>query len=433
MTGRAGTCGVLAVWTLTRAALLLCVLKAVTVPGPDVTVDVSVIYHGWYEVLRTGAFPSGDVTWQYPPAAALPVLAPALLPFLAYPTAFYVLVLVCDALVLGLLLRAGSRPGARRTGAWVWVAGVPLLGPTVYARYDLMVTALAVAGLLAGVRRPRVLGAVAAFGALLKVWPVLVLVGTAPGRATRRAWSAAAVVAGVLAAGFWLVMPGAFAFLGYQRDRGTEIESLGGVALHLARWSGWPGWIELHYGSMEFLGPRVELVSGLALGLSAAAFGWLLVWRLRARTFAAHTAADAALTAVLLFTTTSRVISPQYLVWLVGLAAVCLVFRGSRSGLPACLVLVACPVTFLEFPLGFGHVVASDGTGVALLLVRNGLLVAATVVAAAGLWRGTRPVAAPDVSPASTGTEAATAAYSGPGTAGAEAVAPVPQPSRSVR
>ncbi|WP_327175296.1 glycosyltransferase 87 family protein [Streptomyces sp. NBC_01335] len=433
MTGRAGTCGVLAVWTLTRAALLLCVLKAVTVPGPDVTVDVSVIYHGWYEVLRTGAFPSGDVTWQYPPAAALPVLAPALLPFLAYPTAFYVLVLVCDALVLGLLLRAGSRPGARRTGAWVWVAGVPLLGPTVYARYDLMVTALAVAGLLAGVRRPGVLGAVAAFGALLKVWPVLVLVGTAPGRATRRAWSAAVVVAGVLAAGFWLVMPGAFAFLGYQRDRGTEIESLGGVALHLARWSGWPGWIELHYGSMEFLGPRVELVSGLALGLSAAAFGWLLVWRLRARTFAAHTAADAAFTAVLLFTTTSRVISPQYLVWLVGLAAVCLVFRGSRSGLPACLVLVACPVTFLEFPLGFGHVVASDGTGVALLLVRNGLLVAATVVAAAGLWRGTRPVAAPDVSPASTGTEAATAAYSGPGTAGAEAVAPVAQPSRSVR
>ncbi|MGW2843178.1 glycosyltransferase 87 family protein [Streptomyces sp. NPDC001493] len=434
MTGRAGTCGVLAVWTLTRAALLLCVLKVVTVPGPDVTVDVSVIYHGWYEVLRTGVFPAGDVTWQYPPAAALPVLAPALLPFLEYATAFSVLVLVCDALVLGLLLRAGSRPGARRAGAWVWVAGVPLLGPTVYARYDLMVTAVAVAGLLAGVRRPRVLGALAAFGALLKVWPALVLVGTAPGRATRRAWSAAVVVAGVLAAGFWAAVPGAFAFLAYQRDRGTEIESLGGVVLHLARWSGWPGWIELHYGSMEFLGPRVELVSALALGLSAAAFGWLLVWRLRARTFAAHTAADAAFTAVLLFTTTSRVISPQYLVWLVGLAAVCLVLRGSRSGLPACLVLSACPVTFLEFPLGFGHVVASDGTGVALLLVRNGLLVAATVVASVRLWRGTGPVAAPDKAPDKAPDEAPDRAPGRtPDRAGTEAGEPVPQPSRSVR
>ncbi|MFD6534717.1 glycosyltransferase 87 family protein [Streptomyces sp. NPDC060184] len=430
MTGRAGTRGVLAVWTPTRAVLLLCVLKVVTVPGPDVTVDVSVIYHGWYEVLRTGAFPAGDVTWQYPPAAALPVLAPALLPFLAYPTAFAVLVLVCDALVLGLLLRAGARPGARRTGAWLWVAGVPLLGPTVYARYDLMVTAVAVAGLLAGVRRPRVLGALAAFGALLKVWPVLVLVGTAPGRATRRAWSAAVVVAGAMAAAFWLAMPGAFAFLTYQRDRGTEIESLGGVVLQLARWSGWPGWIELRYGSMEFLGPRVELVSALALGLGGAAFGWLLVWRLRARTFAAHTAADAAFTAVLVFTTTSRVISPQYLVWLVGLAAVCLVLPGSRSGLPACLVLAACPVTFLEFPLGFGHVVAGDGTGVALLLVRNGLLVAATVIAAARLWRGTRPVAAPDGAPDEAPETALDEASAG---TGGEAGAPVPQPSRSVR
>ncbi|WEH42234.1 glycosyltransferase family 87 protein [Streptomyces sp. AM 2-1-1] len=391
MTGRAGTRGLLVVWTLTRAALLLCVLKVVTVPGPDVTVDVSVIYRGWYGALRTGSFPVGDVTWQYPPAAALPVLSPALLPFLEYATAFFLLVAVCDAVVLRLLVRAGTRPGGRLAGAWVWVAGVPLLGPTVCARYDLMVTAVAVAALLAGVRRPRVLGALAAFGALLKVWPVLVLLGTAPGRATRRAWSAAAVTAGTLAAGFWLLMPGAFAFLTHQRDRGTEIESLGGLALHLARRSGWPGWIELTYGSMEFLGPRVALVSSLALWLSVAAFGWLLVWRLRARTFAAHTAADAAFTAVLLFTTTSRVISPQYLVWLVGLAAVCLVFPGSRMGRPACLVVLACPVTFGEFPLGFAHVVASDDTGVALLLVRNGLLVAATGIAAVRLWRATAP------------------------------------------
>ncbi|MCX5396542.1 glycosyltransferase family 87 protein [Streptomyces sp. NBC_00102] len=393
MTGRAEAAGVLAVWGATRAVLLLWVLKVVAAPGLDVTVDVSVIYRGWYEVLRTGVFPAGDVAWQYPPAAALPVLSPGLLPFLEYTTAFFVLVLVTDALVLALLLRAGSRPGARRAGAWVWVAGVPLLGPTVYARYDLMVTAVAVAALLAGVRRPRVLGALAAFGALLKVWPVLVLLGTAPGRVTRRAWSAAAVTAGVLAAGFWLAMPGAFAFLAYQRDRGTEIESLGGLALHLARQAGWPGRIELRYGSMEFLGPGLGPVSSLALWLGVAGFGWLVVWRLRARTFTAHTAADAAFTAVLLFTTVSRVISPQYLVWLVGLGAVCLVLPGSRMGRPVRLVLAACPVTFLEFPLGFVHVVASDATGVALLLVRNGLLVAATVIAATRLWRAARPVA----------------------------------------
>ncbi|MEU8704421.1 glycosyltransferase family 87 protein [Streptomyces sp. NPDC048565] len=408
MTVRTGTSGrglSLAVWGLTRAVLLLCVFKVFTVPGPDVTSDVSVIYRGWYEVLRTGSYPLDDVTWQYPPGAALAVLSPDLLPFLEYASAFFVLVLLCDALVLGLLLYAGGRPGTRDAGAWLWVVGVPLLGPTVYARYDLMVTAVAVAALLAGVRHPRVLGALAAFGALLKVWPVLLLVGTARGRATRRSWSAAAVTAAVLGLVAALAAPGAYAFLTFQRDRGLEIESLGALVFHVARQFGWQGAVELRYGSMEFAGPHVALVSTLALALSVLAFGWLLVWRLRARTFAVHTPADAAFTAVLLFTVTSRVISPQYLVWPLGVAAVCLVFRGSRMVLPACLVLVATAVTLLEFPLGFAHVVASDAQGVALMAVRNGLLAAAAPVAALRLWRDTVPgarqgLAAERISPA---------------------------------
>lgn len=381
----------LALWILTRAALLLCVFKVFTVPGPDVTTDVSVIYHGWYEVLRAGSYPLDDVTWQYPPAAACAVLSPALLPFLEYPSAFFVLVLACDALVLLLLLRASGRTDARAAGAWVWVVGAPLLGPTVYARYDLMVTAVAVAALLAGVRHPRVLGALAAFGALMKVWPVLLLAGTARGRATRLSWSAAAVTAGGLLVVAAMALPGAFAFLAFQRDRGLEVESLGALVFHFARQFGWQGQVELRYGSMEFTGAHVELVSTLALGLSVLALGWLLLWRLRARTFAVHTPADAAFTAVLLFTTTSRVISPQYMVWLVGLASVCLVFRDSRMAPPACLVLVATGVTLLEFPLGFAHVVAGDAQGVTLLLVRNALLVVATLSAGRRLWRETVP------------------------------------------
>ncbi|MFI1527105.1 glycosyltransferase 87 family protein [Streptomyces griseus] len=394
-----------AVWALTRAGLLACVFKVVTVPGPDVTVDVSVIYRGWYEVLLTGTYPLDDVTWQYPPGAALAVLSPALLPFWEYATAFFVLVLVCDALVLGLLLYAGRRPGIRAAGAWVWIAGVPLLGPTVYARYDLMVTAVAVAALLAGVRRPRALGALAAFGALLKGWPALLLVGVRKGRPTRAAWTSAALSAAGLAAAFALWMPGAFAFLAFQRDRGTEIESLGALVFHLARRFGWEGRVELRYGSMEFVGPRVELVSTLALGLAVLALGWLLLWRLRARLFAVRTPTEAAFTAVLLFTVTSRVISPQYVVWLVGLAAVCLVFRGTAMTLPAVLVLAAAGVTLLEFPIGFGRVVASDAWGVTLLVVRNGLLVAASLIAARRLWRSTVP--------GRPGTEAAPGAVEG--------------------
>ncbi|WP_405873622.1 MULTISPECIES: glycosyltransferase 87 family protein [unclassified Streptomyces] len=382
---RRSLAGLLGTWGLTRLLLLLFVLKVFVFPGPDVTTDVSVIYHGWYETLRTGTFPLDDVTWQYPPAAALAILSPALLGFLSYPTAFFVLAFVADLAVLSLLLYAGLRPGKALRGAWVWVVGVPLLGPTVYARYDVMVTAVAVAGLLAGARHPRVMGVLVGFGAMVKVWPALLLVGVRK----RGAWGWAAGTVVALSALFAVSMPGAFSFLTFQRNRGTEVESLGSLVFHIARQFGWDGRVLFNYGSVEFVGPYVNLVSSAALFLTGVAFGWLLLWRLMATRFLPNTLADAAFTGVLMFTATSRVISPQYMVWLVGTAAVCLCFRSSRMGLPVGLVLAAAFVTVLEFPIWFQHVVMSDTLGVTLLTVRNGLLVVAALLAAVELWRST--------------------------------------------
>ncbi|MEU8787453.1 glycosyltransferase family 87 protein [Streptomyces sp. NPDC048637] len=380
-----------AVWAVTRAVVLLCVLRVLVLPGPDVTTDVSVIYQGWFHVLQTGTFPLNDVTWQYPPAAALAILSPGLLPFLDYTAAFFTLVLVTDAAMLALFLRAGRRADHRPAGAWVWIAGVALLGPTAYARYDLMVTAVAVTALFAAVRRPRVAGALIAFGALLKVWPALLLTGAAlRGRRARALWWSAAGTAAGLMLLFVALAPGALAFLTFQRDRGTEVESLGALVFHVARQYGWDGQVLLNYGSLEFLGPGVPFVSTVAVTLSLAAVGWLFLWRVRVRELRPATLCEAAFTATLLFTTTSRVISPQYMLWLVGLGAVCVTVRAGRQTLPVVLVLLATGVTLLEFPIGFAQVVASDPWGVALLVVRNGLLVAASVLACRRLWVSTR-------------------------------------------
>ncbi|MDT0459828.1 glycosyltransferase 87 family protein [Streptomyces sp. DSM 41527] len=380
-----------AAWAVTRGVILLCVLRVLVLPGPDVTTDVSVIYQNWSEILKSGTFPLADVTWQYPPAAALAILSPGLLPFLDYAPAFYALILLTDAAALALFLRAGRRPGHRPAGAWVWIAGVALLGPTAYARYDLMVTAVAVAALFAAARRPRVAGALVAFGALLKVWPVLLLTGAAVrGRRARALWWSAAGTAAGLTLFFVAAAPGALAFLTFQRDRGTEVESLGALVFHIARQYGWDGQVLLHYGSLEFLGPGVPLVSTVALTLSLAAVGWLFLWRLRAGEPGPTTLCDAAFAATLLFTTTSRVISPQYMLWLVGLAAVCVTVRAGRQTLPAVLVLLATGLTQLEFPVWFAHVVASDLPAVVVLAVRNGLLVAASLLACRRLWVSTR-------------------------------------------
>jgi hypothetical protein len=53
------------------------------------------------------------------------------------------------------------------------------------------------------------------------------------------------------------------------------------------------------------------------------------------------------------------------------------------------LVVLATGVTLLEFPVYFGDVVGSTPLGVALLAVRNGLLVTAAVWACVRLWRAT--------------------------------------------
>ncbi|WP_063795963.1 glycosyltransferase 87 family protein [Streptacidiphilus griseoplanus] len=374
----------------TRVLIVLMCLGVWKISGLDVTGDVSVIYHGWYEVLKTGTFPMDDVTWQYPPGAALVMLAPGLLPW-SYLTDFMVLTGVFDVLAMLLLVRAGVRGRRRYAGAWLWVAAVPMLGPTVYARYDLIVTAVAVAGLLAlGRRRSRLAGVLLGFGGLLKVWPLLAVIGTARGSRTRRAWIAAAVTAA--GAGFLVAaaMNGAFRFLTFQRDRGVEIESLAALPIHWARTQGkWQGQVTLNYGSVEFLGPWVHVIAQVSMATTVLAFGWLLVWRLRARVWHPATPYDAALAALLLFTVTSRVISPQYLVWLIGLAAVCLTARGTTQKPVAVLVLLASALTVLEFPVRFNQVAASDPGGVALLTARNVLLLGAALLSCGRLWRST--------------------------------------------
>ncbi|MGW4891123.1 glycosyltransferase 87 family protein [Kitasatospora sp. NPDC004240] len=381
-------------WLATRTLLLLLTTNVLRMPGGDITADVGVIYHGWYKVLQTGTFPLDDVTWQYPPGAATVIMLPGLLPW-SYLVSFWVICGVCDALAMGLLVRAGVRRGRALTGAWMWVAGVPLLGPMIYNRYDIIVTAIAVAGLLALIRRPAIGGLLLGIGGIIKIWPLLALIGTPAGRRTRRSWTSAAATAAsvgfLLAAG----MNGAFEFLTFQKDRGIEVESVGALPLHFARMAGaWDGKVMMNYGSVEMLGPWVSLTTRVMMALTLIGFAWLLLWRFTARRLGAATMYDAALTALLIFTVTSRVISPQYMVWLVGVAAVCLTVRGTSQRPVALLILLATPLTLVEFPLLFSKVVESEPWAVSALTGRNLLLLAAAVLSCVRLWRSTRGPAA---------------------------------------
>ncbi|MGY0024418.1 glycosyltransferase 87 family protein [Streptomyces sp. cg35] len=375
-------------WLLTRAAMLLLLVRDDAHPlgVGGVAREVHGLYARWAATLAHGSFPAGDPMWQYPPGAGPVLLAPGLLPGLTYFQAFVALTLAADALVTYVLVRGDRDP----RGGWLWTAGLPLLLHIPLARYDVQVTALAVLALLAVHEAPRLSGALAAVGALVKVWPALTLLGAPRGRTTREAWGAALAAGAALLLVLAVAFRSPFSFLGGQGGRGVQIESLGGTLLAFARLAGWPGQVRYQYGAMEFVGPHVGIVAGASLALTAAAFGLLLWWRVRARQYSAATPYDAALCAVLMFTVTSRVISPQYLIWLLGLSAVCLTSRRTTQRTVALLVLAAAAVSALAYPVLYEDVMAGTWTGVAVMTVRNALLLGGVFVSFRSLWRATK-------------------------------------------
>ncbi|MEU5215688.1 glycosyltransferase 87 family protein [Streptomyces sp. NPDC020807] len=397
--GRGPSLALAVLWVLTRAGMLVLFLRDdLGIGGVSREID---LYRHWYGQFASGTFPLGDQTWQYPPGAGLVVVLPGLVPALTYTQAFVALALLADA-VITLALALADRERLTH-GAWFWVCGLPLLLHLPLARYDLQATALAVLALLAlGLRSTaahQIGGALAGIGAMVKAWPALALIGTPRGRTTREAWTAAVVGALALTATLALLFSGPLGFLRQQGGRGVQIESLGGTALGLARAAGvWQGRVEMRYGSFEYVGPYVSTLGNLALLLTVAAFGWLLLWRVRARRWTPATPLDAAFAAVLLLTATSRVISPQYMVWLLGLAAVCLTSRSTVMRPVALLMLPAAALSSLAYPVLYADVLTGTASGLLVMVLRNGLLLAAALLAARRLWTST--VAAPAAAPA---------------------------------
>ncbi|MEU6661063.1 glycosyltransferase family 87 protein [Streptomyces sp. NPDC046821] len=378
-------------WLLTRAgmAVLLAFDGRAPLGTGGIAHEVYALYARWHTTLAHGAFPAGDPMWQYPPGAGPVLLAPGLIPGLTYFQAFVALTLAADALVTLALARVGSRSGRSWAGAWLWTLGLPLLLHIPLARYDVAVTAFAVFGLLLMARFPRTGGVLAACGALVKVWPALTLLGAPRGRTSREAWRAALASGAAILVVLAVAFRSPFSFLGEQGDRGVQIESLGGTVLALARRAGWPGHVRYRFGAMEYVGPYVSSVAAASLVGTAFAAALLLTWRVKARRWTPATPFDAALCAVLLFTVTSRVISPQYLIWLLGLGAVCLTSRYTTQRPVVAIVMAAAGLSSLAYPVLYSDVEAGTWTGCLLMLARNGLLLGGAVWSFRSLWKGT--------------------------------------------
>ncbi|GAA1024497.1 membrane protein [Acrocarpospora pleiomorpha] len=390
----------LPVWVITRTVLFLAATQVIPV-GHEGSFDNDVrLYGDWATILLSGEFPAGDEKWQYPPFAALPMLAPHLLPW-SYQISFYVIALLCDLAILLLVNRFATRSGTGPAAIWAWTIGAAMLGPVLISRYDLMVTLVAVAALTVS-RDALIRGMLIGVGLSIKVWPIALLVGLRRWRelltGTGAALGATIVACGAAA----LVMPHALDFLTNQQERGLQVESLAGTPFVLGRVLGWwGGFTSYQHGAMELVGDGIETATRMSVIATPVALLLLFVWWLRA-TPTETTYYDAAFTTVLFLVLTSRVLSPQYLIWLIGIAAVAFAVRESSQRPAAWLLLTAMLLTGIMYPwVEEDYSWTGQLPGTLVLVTRNLILLAAAIVSFAALWRSTRPaLAKPEPVPA---------------------------------
>jgi Glycosyltransferase family 87 len=402
-------------------------------PFSDERVNDLFVYRVFSEPVLNGALPYRDVFLEYPPLAA-PAIA---LPGLAgegegvFRVAFAVWTLLLAGGVVLLCGALAARTGGDPRRALLASAAMPLLlGALVRTHFDLAPVALLLAALwllLDG--RPRPGMALLGLGAMTKGFPLLaalVALAWLAARVDRRtlleagAALLAALVAPALAA-VAIAPGGALDAVEYHVQRPVQVESLpaAGALLLDAVGAGEAESVKSHRSD----GIKHPAAGGLAgagllatvalVALAIAAGRPQPVSRLRAVRGARASGGDAAppppgdarrlvlaaLTAVLAFAALGKVLSPQYMLWLVPLGALAVSWRLRAL---AWSLAGAAALTQIEFPARYLDLVAREPFAVAVVMARNLLLLVALGLALRELLRaghqqlldGERPAAA---------------------------------------
>jgi hypothetical protein len=355
------------------------------------------IYQRYGNAIARGQVPYRDFAVEYPPGA-LPVFA---VPGFAKPgreqgvtpgfrQTFESLMWICGAVALiamAFALRAERAPPLRVWSALAFAAAAPLaIGSVILSRFDLWpaaVVAAAVAALASGWWR---LGsALLGLAIAIKLYPaVLVPLAVVCGwkRAGRRGGViavvlAVAVVAVVFLPFFVLAPHGVWQSIGGQLRRPLQVESLGSavlIALHHVFGVGVT--VATSHGSQNLAGTGPDVLAAVLTVLQLAFLVWVWVSFARGR-LGLLTAAAAAIAGFIAF---GKVLSPQFLIWLIALAPL---VPGRRGLWATALFGVALVLTQLWFPFRYWELASDLGpTPSWLVLARDLVLVALALLLA---------------------------------------------------
>jgi uncharacterized membrane protein len=334
--------------------------------GLDHLRDTDEYWHYARRIALHGQAPYRDFKFEYPPLSLLVFLLPLLVGsrhFWGYQQAFELMMAACGLAMIAFvtLTLVAQRVGTRRLLiAVAFVAFSPLLlGALLLSRYDLLPAMLTIAALAALVLdRPRTAFVVLALGTAVKAYPAVIVPiaavyvwrthGGRKALACLAIWFAIVLACfapflGIAPGGVWWSIHG-------QAARPPQLESLG-AALFLAAHQIMGLHVTLYFTHLSDNidgHPALRVASAMSV---LQVLGLLFVWISHARGPATRasmlTASAAAVAAFMVF---DRVLSPQYLMWLVPLVAV---VPGRRGLVAIAMLAAAMCMTQIWYPLNF--------------------------------------------------------------------------------
>jgi uncharacterized membrane protein len=384
------------------AAALAAVYGLAVTAGPTANVEVNdlFLYRSMTSLVADGLVPYHDWEFEYPPLAIVPIALGGVFgnDEATYPVTFGLLMLAC---LLALQAWVGGlAPTRHRAAAWACVPAPLLLGAMIRTHYDLLPAAI-VAGALLLVARGRTTWAFAALGlgTVTKLVPALLvplLCAWLLGRGERERIlpGLAAFAAVVVVVCAPLVSEGFADQFRFHLERPVQIESTPAVVLSALGDSVVTGTPQRpdRFKSNGLDGGPADTVAALFTVLLAASYAAIVLLARRGGDVRRLTLL--ALAAITAFVVLGKVLSPQFMVWLLPFAAAAWAW-GDRA--IALLCAAAAVLTQLEFPARYFDLVDQDPAVIAIVALRNGVLLAllaVTVATVAAPVRSTRPAVA---------------------------------------
>ena len=381
---------VIGLWLLTRAVLLAVSLNP-RLYSASLFGDVR-FYGAKVERMFQGELPYRDVATEYPPGSVPFTILPGLVvgTGAGYRLAFACEMLAVDAVGLWAATRLGRVVDAgRRRIPLAYVLAMAAVGPLLVLRFDLVpAVCVLLAAAMAAEGRFGWSAAFLGYGTAAKIFPgvlaPLLVLGMVPALGWWRSFRRT-VPPFLLGFGLTVVPALALSVRGtadsvlYHVQRGVQVESLWANLIGVAHLFGLPARTVYGFGAYDLsssVSGLFKALSGVATLAALAAVAWL-VWR-RARASGGLGPADwagAFTLGTFAFVLPSRVLSPQYLVWLcapmVGLAAV---LAGRRA---LWTLVAAAVVSQVVFPFRYTQLRRLYPFDVGLLTLRNLLLLLA--------------------------------------------------------